>query len=120
MMFDKSESFPRLGAYSNGLTPLIILGGGTMDHRRYIDEILSVALKYGNEGFGDNWTFQEDGAKPHMHSLNSRMVPDKFSIFRRQPNSPDLNPLDYSNLDEFAEKINWTKVKSKKTLIDEL
>ena len=29
-----------------------------MDHRRYIDEILPGALKYGNEGFGDNWTFQ--------------------------------------------------------------
>ena len=28
-----------------------------MDHRRDIDEILPVALKYGNEGFGDNWTF---------------------------------------------------------------
>ena len=39
-----------------------------MDHRRYIDEILPVALKYGNEGFGDNWTFQQDGAKPHTHA----------------------------------------------------
>ena len=43
-----------LGACSKGLTPLIILDEGTMDHRRYIDEILLVALKYGNEGFGDN------------------------------------------------------------------
>ena len=109
-----------LGACSKGLTPLIILDEGTMDHRRYIDEILSVALKYGTEGFGDNWIFQEDGAKPHTHSLNSRTVPDKFSIFHRQPNSLDLNPLDYSNWDEFAQQINWAKVKSKKTLIDKL
>ena len=36
------------------------------------------------------------------------------------PNSPDLNPLDYSIWDEFAQQINWAKVKSKKTLIDEL
>ena len=42
-----------LGACSKQLTPLIILDEGTMDHRRYIDEILPVALKYGNEGFGD-------------------------------------------------------------------
>ena len=55
-----------------------------MDHRRYIDEILPVALKYGNEGFGDNWTFQQDSAKPHTHSLNSRMMLDEFSIFHRQ------------------------------------
>ena len=43
-----------LGTCSKGLTPLIILDEGTMDHRRYIDEILPVALKYGNKGFGDN------------------------------------------------------------------
>ena len=98
MVFNKSESFPRLGACSNGLTPLIIRDEGTMDHRRYIDEILSVALKYGNEGIGDNWTFQEDGAKPHTHNLNSRMVPDEFSIFHRQPNSPDLNPFELLDL----------------------
>ena len=52
-----------------------------MDHRRYIDEILPVALKYGNEGFGDNWTFQKDGAKSHTHS---EWCPDEFSIFHRQ------------------------------------
>ena len=57
-----------LGACSKELTPLIILDEGTMDHRLYIDEILPVALKYGNEGFGDNWTFEEDGAKPHTHA----------------------------------------------------
>ena len=36
------------------------------------------------------------------------------------PNSPDLNALDNSIWDEFAQQINWAKVKSKKTLIDEL
>ena len=45
---------------SSGLTPLIILDEGTMDHQRDIDEILPVALNYGNDGFGDNWTFQQD------------------------------------------------------------
>ena len=72
-----------LGACSKGLTPLFILDEGTMDHRRYIDEILPVPIKYGNEGFGDNWTFQQDVAKPHAYSPNSRMVPDEFSIFHR-------------------------------------
>ena len=28
--------------------------------------------------------FKEDGAKAHTHSLNSRMVPNEFSIFHRQ------------------------------------
>ena len=73
-----------LGACSKILTPLIILDEGTMDHRRYIDEILPVALKYGNEGFGDNWTFDRGWCQAIYACLNSRMVPDECSIFHRQ------------------------------------
>ena len=36
------------------------------------------------------------------------------------PNSPDLNPLDYSIWDEFVKIIDWNKVKSKATLIQQL
>jgi hypothetical protein len=36
------------------------------------------------------------------------------------PNSPDLNPLDYCIWDEFVKVINWNKVTSKPTLIQEL
>ena len=36
------------------------------------------------------------------------------------PNSPDLNPLDYCIWDEFAQCVNWKRVTSKATLIDEL
>jgi len=36
------------------------------------------------------------------------------------PNSPDLNPLDYCIWDEFVKVINWNKVASKATLIQEL
>ena len=113
-----------LGACSKGLTPLIILDEGTMDHQLYIDEILPVALKYGNEGFGDNWTFQQDGAKPHTHVSTQEWCRMNFPSFIDKdywsPNSPDLNPLDYSIWDEFAQQINWAKVKPKKTLVDEL
>ena len=95
-----------------------------MDHRRYIDEILPVALKYGNEGFGDNWTFQRDGVKPHMRASTQEWCQMNFPSFIDKdhwlPNSPDLNSLDYSIWDEFAQQINWAKVKSRKTLIDEL
>ena len=73
-----------LGACSMGLTPLIILDEGTMDHRRNMDEILQVALKYGNESFGDNWTFDRGWCQVTYACLNSRMVPDEFSIFHRQ------------------------------------
>ena len=73
-----------LGACSMGLTPLIILDEGIMDHRRDMDEILQVALKYGNESFGDNWTFDRGWCQATYACLNSRMVPNEFSIFHRQ------------------------------------
>ncbi|CAF3460044.1 unnamed protein product [Rotaria socialis] len=41
--------------------------GGTVDHDRYINEVLPVALQYGSKVFGNHWTFQQDGGKPHTH-----------------------------------------------------
>ena len=58
-----------LGACSKGITPLVILDEGTVDHTVYIKKVLPVALKYGNETFGRDWIFQQDGAKPHSHHL---------------------------------------------------
>lgn len=125
----KKRKFPTkvmvwLGACSKGLTPLVILDEGTVNHQRYIDEVLPVALKYGNSVFGDDWTFQQDGARPHTHHLSQEWCRANFpSIIDKDhwpPNSPDLNPLDYSIWDEFAQQMNWSNVQSKKTLIEEL
>ena len=56
-----------LGACSKGLSPLVIFENETVDHNRYINEVLSVALKYGNCIFENDWTFQHDGATLHFH-----------------------------------------------------
>ena len=113
-----------LGAYSKGVTPLVILDEGTVDHQRYIDEVLPAALKYCNQVFDDEWTFQQDGAKPHAHRLSQEWCQQHFPSFIDKdhwpPNSPDLNHLDYSIWDEFVHQINWNKVQSKKTSIKEL
>jgi len=113
-----------LGVCSKGLTPLVIFDEGTLDHERYIKEVLPVAKKYGDEVFGSDWTYQQDGAKPHVHHLSQQWCNDHLPNFIDKdhwpPNSPDLNPLDYCIWDEFVKQINWNKVKSKKTLIDEL
>ena len=113
-----------LGACSKGVTPLVIFQDGTVDHARYIKEVLPVALKYGNHVFGSNWTFQQDGARPHTHHLTQQWCRDHFPVFLDQhqwpPNSPDLNPLDYCIWDELVQAIKWDKVASKTTLIDEL
>jgi hypothetical protein len=113
-----------LAACSEGVSPLVVFKDGTVDHDRYIREVLPVALKYGNKVFGDNWTFQQDGAKPHTHKKSQQWCMDNFPGFIDRdtwpPNSPDLNPLDYCIWDEFGKAIKWEKVTSKTTLIGEL
>lgn len=123
------QKFPQkvmvwLGVCSKGVTPLVILDEGTVDHRYYIEKVLPTALKYGNKVFGNDWMFQQDGAKPHQYHLTQQWCRDNFPSFIDKdhwpPNSPDLNPLDYSIWDEFANTIDWNKVKSKTTLIQQL
>ncbi|CAF1629333.1 unnamed protein product [Rotaria magnacalcarata] len=113
-----------LGVCSKGVTPLVIFDQGTVDHKVYIQNVLPVALEFGSKIFGEHWIFQQDGAKPHVHHLTQNWCQDKFPSFIDKdhwlPNSPDLNPLDYSIWDEFARAINWKTVISKTTLIEEL
>ncbi|CAF4485396.1 unnamed protein product, partial [Rotaria socialis] len=65
--------------------------------------------------------FQPDDVKPHSYHLTQLWCRDNFPSFigkdRWPPNSPDLNPLDYSIWDELVNTINWNKVQSKTTLI---
>lgn len=127
--FKQQRKFPQkvmvwLGVCSEGVSPLVVFKDGTVDHDRYIREVLPVALKYGNKLFGDNWTFQQDGAKPHTHGKSQQWCMDNFPVFFDRdtwpPNSPDLNPMDYCIWDEFGKAINWEKVTSKTSLISEL
>ena len=71
-----------LSACSKGITPLVIFEEGTLDHNRYIKEVLPVALKYGNKVFGNDWTFQQDNARPHIHHLTQKWCRD---LHRRGP-----------------------------------
>lgn len=89
-----------LGVGSKGVSPLVIFEKGSVDHSRYIAEVLPIVLAYGNNVFGNNWTFQHDGAMPHTHVLTQQWRRDNFPAFiernRWPPNSPDINPLVYS------------------------
>jgi hypothetical protein len=55
---------------SKGITPLVIFDKESLDHDRYIQEVLPVVVDNGNNMFGNNWIFQQDGAKPHTHRLS--------------------------------------------------
>ena len=113
-----------LGACSKGVSPLVIFEEETVDHERYIQEVLPVVLKFGKDMFGDNWTFQQDGRRPHIHQKTQDWCRTHLPCFIDKdhwpPNSPDLNPLDYCIWDEFARAINWDLVTSKTALINEL
>ena len=97
---------------------------GTVDHARYIEEVLPLALEYGDKTFGDHCTFQHDGAKPHIHHLTQQWCRDNFSSFIDQdcwpPNTSDLNPFDYCIWDELANGMNWHRISTKTGLVDEL
>ena len=77
-----------------------------MDHNRHISEVLSVALKFGNDMFGTNWTFHQDSAKAHIHAKLQEWCVKHFSCFIDKDhwptNNPDLNLLDYSIWDELV------------------
>ena len=103
-----------LGGCSKEVSPLVIFEKGTVDHDRYIKEVLPVALKYGNKVFDKEWVFQEDGAKPHIHEKTQDWYAKNFSSFIDKdhwpPNSLDLNPLDYCIWNEVVQSIKWDKV----------
>ena len=125
----KKQKFPQkvmvwLGVCSKGITPLVTLDKGTVNHKIYIEKILHVALKYGNHVFVNNWIFQQDGATAHTHHLSQKCCIDNFPAVIEKDHWPsnrtNLNPLDYFIWDEFVQQIKWEKVHSMKTLIDEL
>jgi hypothetical protein len=111
-----------LGVCAEGLTVPVIMENGTMDSERYINDVLPIALKSGNKMLGNNWTYQQDGARPHTHHLSQKWCADHFPDFISKdgwpPNSPDLCPLDYSLWNELAESMDWKNITTKATLID--
>ena len=113
-----------LSVCSKGVSPIVIFDEGTIDHVRYIREVLLVTLKYGNDILGTYWTFQQDGAMPHVYHPTQQWCKDNFPSFIDKdhwpPKSPDLNLLDYPIWDEHAYAVNWDKITLKNTLIIEV
>ena len=65
---------------------------------QYYSDILQELLP-GILAFSDSYIFQEDGAPAHRAretvELLGNETPDFIAPTRWQPNSPDLNPVDY-------------------------
>ena len=112
-----------LVVWSETVARLVLFEKGTLDHHRYIEEVLPVALRYGNSKFRNNRTFQQDNGTPHTHQETqewcSQHFPSCIDKDTWPANTPYLNPLDCCIWDEFAQTINWDKATSKSSLIAE-
>ena len=76
-----------LDACAKGLTTPVIFENGTIDAEVYINEVLPIALECGDKMLGSNWTYQQDGAKPHIHNLTQEWCTKRFHnfIFKKRP-----------------------------------
>ena len=57
-----------LAVRSESVAPLVLFEKKTLDHHRYINEVLPpIAVRYGNSKFENNRTFQQDNRTAHTH-----------------------------------------------------
>ncbi|CAF1669653.1 unnamed protein product, partial [Rotaria magnacalcarata] len=113
-----------LGACTEGLTTPVISENRIMDAEVYINEVFPIALECGDRMLGSDWTYQQDGARPHTHRLTQEWCaenfPDLISKERWPPDSPDLFPLNYSLWNELGQCMNWNRITTKATLVEEI
>ncbi|CAF2187062.1 unnamed protein product [Rotaria magnacalcarata] len=73
---------------------------------------------------GSDWTYQQDSARPHTHRLTQEWCAENFPDFiskeRWPPNSRDLCSLDYSLWNELGQCMNWNRITTNTTLIEEI
>ena len=85
-----------------GKTPLVFVDQGIKINRNvYMNMVRDHLLDWANETFdGEKWCFQQDSAPGHKANETQEMLsnecPDFITRDEWPPNSPDLNPLDYS------------------------
>ncbi len=125
----KKQKFPQkvmiwLAVAKKNHSRPIIFKTKSVDHSVYISKALPEALWFGTSLFGPRWTFVQDGATPHTHHLTqqwcSAHLPSFIPASLWPPNSPDLNPLDFSIWNEMVEGMHWQNVVNKQSLIKEV
>ncbi|CAF4708516.1 unnamed protein product, partial [Rotaria sp. Silwood2] len=109
----RKEKFPvsvmvGMDATWNGLTtPYLFETGEHLNGATYSTKLLPFNKTEGDRLFGDqNWCLQQDGATSHTN--------------RWPPNSPELNPLDYSIWNSINKNINYQKAHTKDDLEREI
>ena len=70
-----------LAICSESVASLVLFEKGTLDHHRYIKEVLPVTLRYGNSKFGNNWIFQQDNGTPYTNQETQEWCSQHFPSF---------------------------------------
>jgi len=74
--------------------------------------------------FGDYYVFQQDGAPAHRAcdtvTMLQRETPEFIPAEMWPPNSPNLNPVDYSILAMLQERVYRSRIHDVKELIERL
>ncbi|CAF5048993.1 unnamed protein product [Rotaria sp. Silwood1] len=125
------EKFPvsvmiGMGVTWNGLTiPYFFETGERLNTETYITKLLPFYKEEGDRLFGhSNWCLQQDGASAHTSKESQDWCKRHLKYFipedRWPPNSPELNPLDYSIWDSMSKNINYQNVQTKNDLEREI
>ncbi|CAF1229661.1 unnamed protein product [Rotaria sordida] len=107
-----------LGVTWYGLTrPYFFEKGERLNGQSYTDQLLPFYKKEGDRLFQQKkWGFQQDGASSHTDQISQNWCKENFEFFipkeRWPPNSPELNPLDYSIWTNISNHIEYHKVKT--------
>ncbi|CAF3503406.1 unnamed protein product [Rotaria socialis] len=107
-----------LGATWNGITtPYFFQRGERLTGQSYCDQLLPFYQREGDRLFGHrNWGFQQDGASCHTDKKAQDWCKKNFKFFisknKWPPNSPELNPLDYSIRDNISKNVAYNKVRT--------
>ena len=109
-----------LAVCASGVSKVVFLESGTVNQDKYITDVLPVARRFGNGQLGNDWWFQQDGARAHTAARTQNWCKENLPNFiekdRWPANSPDLNPLDYSIWNEIVQGMNWDRVECKESL----
>ncbi|CAF2219076.1 unnamed protein product [Rotaria magnacalcarata] len=107
-----------LGATWNGITvPFFFQRSERLNGKTYLDELLPFYQMEGDRLFEhQNWGFQQDGASCHTDKSVKKWCKKNSSFYfiskgKWPPNSPELNPLDYSIWNSISNSVDHYKVK---------
>ena len=96
-----------------GKLPLVFVESGVkVNADYYYNSVLRKVLKPNAKILYENgdWIFQQDSAPSHKAKIYQKLledeIPDFFATDEWPPNSPDLNPLDYSIWKTSEERVN--------------